>query len=47
MVNKAHFNYRDSGTGQYIRKDVAERRDPRTVEKERVKPPSSTPKKTK
>lgn len=31
-------NYRDSGTGRYIPEDVAKRRDPRTWEKEVVKP---------
>lgn len=33
------FNYRDSGNGQYISEKAAKQRDPRTVEKERVKPP--------
>lgn len=29
--------YRDSGNGQFIKKSTADRRDPRTVEKERIK----------
>ena len=29
------YNYRDSGSGRYMKKDAAQRRPPATVEKER------------
>jgi hypothetical protein len=29
------YNYRDSGSGRYMKKDTAQRRSPATVEKER------------
>jgi len=29
------YNYRDSGSGRYVKKDAAQRRPPATVEKER------------
>lgn len=47
MTTKTRVNYRDSGTGQYIPKDVAECRDPRTWEKERAKPAPTPAKKSK
>jgi hypothetical protein len=47
MSTTTRVNYRDSGNGQYIPKDVAERRDPRTWQKERVKPASTPTKKPK
>ncbi|WP_264193811.1 hypothetical protein [Methylobacillus caricis] len=37
MATKGRVNYRDSGNGQYIPKKIAERRDPKTWEKEQVK----------
>lgn len=37
MANKKRENYRDAGTGQYIPKDVAQHRDPRTWVKETEK----------
>jgi hypothetical protein len=38
MKRKAPVNYRDSGTGRYLSKQDAEKRDQRMVEKEQRKP---------
>ena len=37
MASKTKTVYRDSGSGQFLKKSTFDRRDPRTVEKERVK----------
>ena len=40
MATKKRENYRDAGTGQYIPKNIAQKRDPRTWVKETEKPRS-------
>lgn len=45
MATRKQEHYRDSHTGQFLKKSDAERRNPATVEKEVIKHPSPKKKK--
>jgi hypothetical protein len=45
MATRKQTHYRDSNTGQFLKKSDAERKNQATVEKEVIKHPSPTKKK--